>query len=214
MKKQSIINKSISSWSNILPISILSEQKKYNNSLYQRNLFPYINRNFKGQLYRRTVSFRFRSIEFNKKRALPFFLSIELLTNRKSIASLSTRNIQPWKIRKGRLVGCKVVLRKQALFSFLETLSLAFPRREKYQPRRWTKKIFDTIHIQQKVLKKNISINTSFSLGELVLFHPIELGLGLHPDVQRIEIKFIFNTYTIEERFFLLRTAYIPIINL
>ncbi len=51
----------------------------------------------------------------------------------------------------------------------------------------------------------------SISLGELVLFYPIELGLGLHPDVQRIEIKFIFACSSIEEQYFSLRYAKIPI---
>ena len=74
--------------------SIVFENNKYNQSLHQRTIFPYINRSNQMKLSNLILSFRFRSIEFNKKRALPFFLAIELLTNRKCVASLSNRNVQ------------------------------------------------------------------------------------------------------------------------
>lgn len=75
-------------------ISTISEYTKYNQNLHQRTLFPYVNTYSSGKLSRISVSFRFRSIEFNKKRALPFFLARELLTQRKCVASLSKRNVQ------------------------------------------------------------------------------------------------------------------------
>ena len=74
--------------------SIVFENNKYNQSLHQITLFPHINRINQIKLSNLILSFRFRSIEFNKKRALPFFLARELLTNRKCVASLSNRNVQ------------------------------------------------------------------------------------------------------------------------
>lgn len=74
--------------------SIVSENIKYNQSLHQMTLFPYRNTFHQVKAFNLILSFRFRSIEFNKKRALPFFLAIELLTNRKCVASLSGRNVQ------------------------------------------------------------------------------------------------------------------------
>ncbi len=55
-------------------------------------------------------------------------------------------------------------------------------------------------------------LSYSLSLGELVLFYPIELGLGLHPDVQRVEVKFIFTSRALEEQYFLLRYFKIPVL--
>lgn len=75
-------------------LSLVSEHSYYNQKLHQRNLFPYITFQNRSNIVYSIISFRFRSIEFSKKRALPFFLAIELLTHRKCIASLSKRNVQ------------------------------------------------------------------------------------------------------------------------
>jgi len=52
------------------------------------------------------------------------------------------------------------------------------------------------------------------TLGELILFYPIELGLGLHPDVRQVIINFRFSSSSIEERYFFLRQAKIPVSHL
>lgn len=72
----------------------LTDHKVYNQSLHQRTVFPLNNTHNRGGLSHVVLSFRFRSIEFSKKRALPFFLAVELLTHRKCVASLSRRNVQ------------------------------------------------------------------------------------------------------------------------
>ncbi len=51
------------------------------------------------------------------------------------------------------------------------------------------------------------------TLGELVLFYPVELGLGLHADVQRVRVNFVFSSYSFEEQFFLLRYDKIPVLS-
>ena len=38
-------------------------------------------------------NFSLKEVEFNKKKALPFFLVLELLTKQKCVATLSTRNL-------------------------------------------------------------------------------------------------------------------------
>ncbi len=211
--KENTLNNKSNYFSRNLPISVFQEYQQYNQSLYQRSRFPQKNNHNHSRISRVIVSFRFRSIEFSKKRALPFFLAIELLTNRKCIASLSRRNVQAWKIRKGRLVGCKVTLRRNSLYDFIDTLALTFPRREKFQPSKWMIKQIKTYFSKYYLRKINkLQASYAFSLSELVLFYPIELGLGLHPDVQRININFIFNSLSIEERFFLLRSFKIPVL--
>ncbi len=53
----------------------------------------------------------------------------------------------------------------------------------------------------------------ALTLGELVLFYPVEVGLGLHPDVKRVRINFIFSAYSFEEQFFLLRHHKVPVLS-
>ena len=105
------------------------------------------------------------------------------------------------------LVGCKATLRRESLYNFLNRLSFTFPRIEKFAP---------PIGFMSKLYKKDKKGSASFilTLGELVLFHPIELSLGRHPDVKQLVLNFIFSTFSIEERYFLLRYAKIPVFNL
>jgi hypothetical protein len=51
----------------------------------------------------------------------------------------------------------------------------------------------------------------SMRLAELVLFYPIELGLGLHSDVQRVEVYFLFRAVSREEKLFLLTASKLPV---
>ncbi len=94
MKIQTSSTKTVASATSNIFNFPTSEHKKYNLALHQRSAFPFVNSYSKGNLSNVVLSFRFRSIEFSKKRALPFFLAIELLTHRKCVASLSSRNVQ------------------------------------------------------------------------------------------------------------------------
>jgi len=77
-----------------LYLSPVTEHKKYNQRLHQLTIFPKSNILTFSEMTNIVISFRFRSISFSKKRSLAFFLAIELLTHRKCVASLSSRNIQ------------------------------------------------------------------------------------------------------------------------
>ena len=208
--------------STLLPydISPFTEHKKYNQTLHQLTLFPKVNVHTFPIMANIVVSFRFRPIGFSKKRSLAFFLAIELLTHRKCVASLSSRNIQAWKIRKGMLVGCKVTLRKEGCDDFINTLAFTFPRIEKVSPAiEMISGFRNNYRNQSKVqLSKQFhpKTNSSFTLtlGELILFYPIELGLGLHPDVRQVIINFMFNSTSIEERYFFFRQGKIPVLHL
>lgn len=70
------------------------ENIKYNQILHQVSIFPISSTNTIGQLQCAVLSFRFKTIIFNKKHTLPFFLAIELITHQKCIASVATKDIQ------------------------------------------------------------------------------------------------------------------------
>ena len=117
----------------ILIINI-KNYSNYSKKLHQLGMFPYIALSDESEIKRLILFFRFKSIQFNKKRTLPFFLAIELITNRKCIASLANKNIQLLNLRKRNLVGCKITLRKSILYDFLDRLLRSILRMDKLQP--------------------------------------------------------------------------------
>jgi hypothetical protein len=60
-------------------------------------------------------------------------------------------------------------------------------------------------------LNRQKSNSFSLNISELVLFYPIELGLGINTEVKKIDINFIFNTLSLEEKIFLLTSNKIPV---
>lgn len=47
-------------------------------------------------------------------------------------------------------------------------------------------------------------------INEIVLFYPIELGLGINTEVKYIDVNFIFNTLSLEEKKYLFNFYKIP----
>ena len=113
-------------------------------------------------------------------------------------------------MRKGILVGCKVTLRKTGKTDFIGLLNLTFPRIEKMVP---ATGIISNKLAKQQQAKGAINENATFAiaLSELILFYPIELGLGIHPDVRNVVVNFMFSSTSIEERYFFLRQAKVPV---
>lgn len=167
------------------------EKYIYDNQLNALTILPTINQKLFPNFFKVMLNFSLKEFGFNKKKALPFFLAVELLTNQKCVATISSKNVLAWKLRKDSLVGCTVSLRKNNLYNFVDTFFLALPRMEKFQPVNLTK-------FEEK--RSNFfSIHTS----ELVLFYPIELGLGINTEVKEVDINLFFNTISLEEKAFL-----------
>jgi hypothetical protein len=66
--------------------------------------------------------------------------------------------------------------------------------------------------LARDILQKNTDIFISLKLSELVLFYPLELGLNINAEIRKIEINFIFNTFTKEEKVYLLMANKIPLL--
>lgn len=217
----------------VFPHSFVQEHFNSTVKLQQASVFPYPNSHKIVEFFSLTFYIQFRSINFEKKRALPFFLTVELLTSQKSIAVLANRPVISIKVRKGILVGCRVTLRKANFFEFVDLLSRTIPRIESLKRTntltRFRLKLgeqYSNETIQKAILnsgrrKSENQIRFSdlsnrhrtgenFSFGELPLFPPFEIGLGLHPDVNSISLSINFNARTVEERIFLLRTIKFP----
>jgi len=176
------------------------ENRDYTQPLHSATIFPYENIHTFGALNKIILNLSLKEVDFNKKKALPFFLAMELLTNQKCVATLSSKNVLTWKLRKGALVGCKVTLRAHNLYEFIDNLNLTLPRMEKFKG------------IALQMLTKKPTNSFSLTLTELILFYPIELGLGINTEVKKIEINFLFKNFSIQEKIFLLTTNRLPIL--
>ena len=96
------------------------------------------------------------------------------------------------------------------MYSFIDRLNFTFSRIEKLQP---SYNFMANYYKKHSILKRSLITNFTYNilLTELFLFYPIELGLGLHPDVQKMRISFKFTAFSMEERFFFLRQSKIPV---
>lgn len=57
--------------------------------------------------------------------------------------------------------------------------------------------------------KKTASL--AISMSEIVFFYPMEVGLRIISDVKQIEFHLLFNTFSLEEKIFLLTSNKIPV---
>lgn len=179
-------------------ISRFKEKVIYDQQLHAVTIFPYNNIYRTTNFFKLILNFSLKDVGFNKKKALPFFLAMELLTNQKCVATISSKNVILWKLRKDSLVGCKVTLRKYNLYEFLDSLYITIPRMEKFKV------------ISQSILDKRAINSVTLNIGELILFYPIELGLGINTEVKSLDINFIFKGMSVEEKVFLLTANKIP----
>lgn len=98
-------------------------------------------------------------------------------------------------------------MRKKNLALFLDNLAIALPRMENFQP-------FVNISLKQKAqTKKGLKYldKLSFPLTELVMFHTIELGLGINTEVRKADLQFSFSSYNDQEQIFLLTNSQVPV---
>jgi large subunit ribosomal protein L5 len=65
----------------------------------------------------------------NSKMLEAAMTDLEIITGQKAVATKSKKSIAGFKLRQGQEIGCKVTLRGEAMFNFLDKLiSIALPR--------------------------------------------------------------------------------------
>ena len=142
----------------------LHEDFTYNYKLDFITKFNLINNLAQRKIFKISLNFGFKNINFDKKKMIPFFMILELISNQKSYITFSKKNVLSIKIKKGTITGCKVTLRNKNLYNFLDSLILALPRYENFKGFYFNKK-------NKKV--NNVKINIS----DLFVFHTIESEL-------------------------------------
>ena len=172
----------------------------YINTIQLDNLtkFNLINIHKQTNIKKIILNFSFNSINFNKKKAIPFFMALELITNQKNKINKSKKPTMVLKIRKGSMVGCSVTLQNENLYNFYEYLLLALSRSENFQG--FSIKNFN-----------NLPGNTfSFVMDDLFNFYQVEADLN--NAIKMLDITFLFNTNSREEKIFLISSYKIPIL--
>lgn len=174
----------------------IQEDYKYNYKLDFLTKFNIINNIDCRKIFKISLNFGFKNISFDKKKMVPFFMILELISNQKSYITFSKKNVLSIKIKKGTITGCKVTLRNKNLYNFLDTLILSLPRYENFKGFYFNKK------------NKKIS-NVKINLSDLFVFHAVESELISY--VKHLDINFIMNTVNNDEKIFLLTYNKIPI---
>jgi large subunit ribosomal protein L5 len=180
---------------------ILQDLRMYEDFTYNYKLdfltkFNIINNLDHRKFLKISLNFGFKNINFDKKKMIPFFMILELISNQKSYINFSKKNVLSIKIKKGTITGCKVTLRNKNLYNFLDVLLLSLPRYEN----------FKGFSLQNKNKKVN---NVKINLLDLFVFHTIESELIDY--IKHLDINFVFNTINNDEKIFLLTYNKIPI---
>merc|ERR1712066_729914 len=148
---------------------ILQDLRMYEDFIYNYRLdflpkFTIINNLDYRNFFKISLNFGFKNINFDKKKMIPFFMILELISNQKSYINFSKKNVLSIKIKKDTITGCKVTLRNKNLYNFLDVLLLSLPRYEN----------FKGFFLQKKNKKIN---NVKINLLNLFIFHIIESEL-------------------------------------
>jgi large subunit ribosomal protein L5 len=136
----------------------------------------------------------------DSKRALQakICLALEILTGQKVLPLKAKKSIASLKIAKNKIVGCKVTLRGEALFSFLDKLVLI---------------VFPQLPSDNVVLKSPLYNNhrvLSFKIPAVNLFP--ELDYKFH-NLQNLDINIVTSANTNEELLLLLTALQFPKMN-
>ena len=121
---------------------------------------------------------------------------LTLITGQKPVTTLSKKDISNFKIRKGFPVGCKVTLRGNRMYDFMERLiSIALPRTRDF--RGLSFKSFDGRG------------NYSFGVKEQIIF--TEIDYDKIDSVRGMDVTFLTSANSNEESYWLLKLIGLPL---
>ena len=165
------------------------EDFNYNYKLDFLTKFNIINNLNYKKFLKLSLNFGFKDINFDKKKIIPFFIILELVSNQKCIITTSKQDFLSLKIKKGSITGCKVTLRNKNLYNFIDTLIISLPKYENFKG------------FKLKNLNKKVN-SFSLTLLNLFIFHSTESELLNF--IKKLNINFNTNTINVDEKLFLL----------
>jgi len=144
----------------------------------------------------------FKDIATDKRKLVTGFLALELISGQKPILTKSSKAVSVLKIQKDTVIGCKVTLRKNMMYQFLDKLiSITLPR-------------MNELPMLQKQQKINLSKNYTVNLNDLLIFHELEIEYDRFYKLNTLDISFKTSSKNELGTRLLLRSLLFPLSNL
>lgn len=172
-------------------------REKYNNEIVPslKEEFHYENAMQIPKLDKIVINMGVGDAAQNSKMLEAAVADLEIITGQKPVITKAKKAIAGFKIRAGQGIGCKVTLRGENMYNFLDKLvSIALPRVRDF--RGVSKKAFDG------------KGNYTLGLNEQLIFSEIEFDKVVK--VRGMDIVFVTTAETNEEAFALLKGFGIP----
>lgn len=133
----------------------------------------------------------------NDKKYILFTLAaVELISGQKPQLTYAKKSVANFKIRQHQILGCRVVLHENLMYTFLEKLSrIILPRLRDITPKKSNTQKNQNISLidQKHSLKSKISLAYTFGLKNLMLFPELENHYELVENFRGMNVSFIFS---------------------
>jgi large subunit ribosomal protein L5 len=132
------------------------------------------------------LHFGIKNAVYNNKQILSGCLALNILSEQKSILCYSSKSVMFLKVRQGMAVGCRVTLRKNLKFKFLNRLNIQILNLNKFK----------------LLTKTSISLNTiTIRIDDLFLFQDLSQFFENFDNLPFLNISFVSNSLNIDESF-------------
>jgi large subunit ribosomal protein L5 len=174
--------------------------KNYYQNIIQYDLinkFHYKNLQKLPKLQKIVLNFGYKNP--NLKNLASALLFLELITTKRGVITTAKGPHILLKIKKGNPVGCKVILKKNLMYSFFTRLLIdIYPQIKEFK--------------NYTIQKKNQQSNTfSYQLKNTFIFLELERNYNLFSNLSNLTITIVTNTKTQNELLFLLNSFKLPI---
>lgn len=132
-------------------------------------------------------------IYINDKKHIVFTLAaLELISGQKPQLTYAKKSIANFKVREHQIIGCKVTLRGNEMYTFLDRLSkLVFPRIRDYSKKKMQSFQFTHSFFSKKKNKKSSQLSTwSFGFQNLMIFPELENHYELVDNFRGMDLNF------------------------
>lgn len=133
-------------------------------------------------------------IYINDKKHIIFTLAaLELISGQKPALTYARKSIANFKVREHQIIGCRVSLRENQMYIFLDKLSkIVFPRLRDYSKKNTQDKILK----RDLLPKKNGLSSVSFGFQNLMVFPELENHYELVDNFRGMDVSFVVSNST------------------
>ena len=151
-----------------------------------------------GKIKKITLNTTSKLYVSDKKHLIPAALALQLIAGQKPVWTYAKHSIAPYKIREDQLLGCKVDLRRQFVFHFLE---------------KWCRVISPRIRDLSKIHFSSLDSSKNYSLGiqNIMIFPELENHFEILESFRGLTLNFVFSTQNKQQQVILLSAFQIPV---